>query len=193
MDISSVTSSRIQPAVTTAAAEKENIRTTEQSTGNVDSIALGSAMPDKTFKLAAMNDDSNNLALLAKETDQKLSALANSVEKMKGVLEVIVKSYPPFSSESSERRELLMSYISIRKELLQLTFPPPPPPIYEKIQHQWQDLFQNDGKSSIIKLPEEPGVSAPDSDLAGMVSDLGTLHEGISSVRTNLKQTILTK
>lgn len=194
MDINAITPDRIQPSAAVAApVAAEKTSAPKQSANNKDSISLGAAVSDKAGRLDRLSDGSNSLALRAKETDQKLSILAASIDKMTSALDTIVKNFPPFSPESSARKELLMSYASIRKELLQLTYPPPPPPIYEKIQHQWQELFQQDESSNTIKLPGQPESSTPDSELKGIITDLTALHEGITAVRSDLKQTILTK
>ena len=194
MDIKAITPAQMQPAAAAEApiiAEKTPLP--KPSGTNQDSILLGPSISYKTSQLGFLNDGSNSIALHTKQTDQKLSVAADSIEKMKGTLEDIVKNYPPFSPENSARKELLMSYASIRKELLKLTFPPPPPPIYEKIQHQWQDLFQKDASQNAIKLPGELGSSTPDSDLKATIGELATLHDGIKSVRADLKQSLLTK
>lgn len=196
MDINAITSSQLPSASASAVAvpvPADKTPLPAQSKTSRDSITIGVALSDKTGKLSLLSDGSNSIALQTKETDQKLSILADSIHKMKGALEAIVKNFPPFSLESSDRKDLLMSYASIRKELLQLTFPPPPPPIYEKIQHQWQELFQKDAPSNTIKLPGELGNSTPDSDLKVTIADLITLRDGITSVRSDLKQSLLAK
>ena len=157
-----------------------------------DSITIGAALSSKTGKLSLLSDGSNSIALNTKETDQKLSIVADSIGKMKGAL-VEIKNSPPFPAESSGRKELLMSYASIRKELLQMTVPAPPPPIYEKIQHQWQELFQKGASSNTIKLPGELGSSTPDSGIKAAIADLTAVHDGITSIRTDLKLSLFTK
>ena len=194
MDVKTITAAQIQPAAAAATpVNAEKMPVPKQSKPAKDSISLSSTISDKTGRLESLSDGSNSLALRAKETDQKLSILADSIDKMTEALDAIVKNFPPFSAESSARKDLLMSYASIRKELLQLTFPPPPPPIYEKIQHQWQELFQKDAPSNTIKLPGELGSSTPDSDLKATMADLTTLHDGITSVRSDIKQSLLAK
>ena len=194
MDIKAITPDQIQPVAAATAAITAEKKTVQNQPGpSKDSISLGAAVSDKAGRLNSLSDGSNSLALRAKETDQKLSILAASIDKMTSALDAIVKNFPPFSLESSARKDLLMSYASIRKELLQLTFPPPPPPIYEKIQHQWQELFQKDAPSNTIKLPGELGSSTPDSDLKATMADLTTLHDGITSVRSDMKQSLLAK
>ena len=194
MDVKTITAAQIQPAAAAATpVNAEKMPVPKQSKPAKDSISLSSTISDKTGRLESLSDGSNSLALRAKETDQKLSILADSIDKMTEALDAIVKNFPPFSAESSARKDLLMSYASIRKELLQLTFPPPPPPIYEKIQHQWQELFQKDAPSNTIKLPGELGSSTPDSDLKATMADLTTLHDGITSVRSDMKQSLLAK
>lgn len=194
MDIKAITPAQIQSfAAVVAPITANKLSVAKQSESGKDAISFGAPISAKTGRLSFLNDGSNSIALHAKETDQKLSSAADSIDKMKGALEGIVKNYPPFLPESSERKELLMSYSSLRKELLKLTFPPPPPPIYEKVQHQWQDLFQKDESSSSILLPGELESSTPDSDLKTTISDLTTLHDSIQSVRSDLKQSLLKK
>jgi hypothetical protein len=193
MDITAITPTLPPQAVVAAAPVPAGKTSIPAPSGTrSDSITIGAALSDKTGKLSLLSDGSNSIALNTKETDQKLSILADSIGKMKGAL-VEIKNYPPFPAESSGRQELLMSYASIRKELLQMTFPKPPPPIYEKVQHLWQELFQKGASSNTIKLPGELGSSTPDSGIKAAVADLTTLHDGITSLRSDLKQSLLSK
>ena len=125
MDITAITPTlppQAAVAIAPVLAGKTSIPT-PSGTGR-DSITIGAALSDETGKLSLLSDGSNSIALNTKETDQKLSILADSIGKMKGALEAI-KNFPPFPAESSGRKELLMSYASIRKELLQMTVPAP--------------------------------------------------------------------
>jgi len=193
MDIKAIISPQIPPtaiAVPPVPAGKTSIAIPSGTSS--DSITIGAALSSKTGKLSLLSDGSNSIALHTKETDQKLSIVADSIGKMKGAL-VEIKNFPPFPAESSGRKELLMSYASIRKELLQLTVPAPPPPIYEKIQHQWQELFQKGASSNTIKLPGELGSPTPDSAIKAAIADLTAVHDGITSIRTDLKLSLFTK
>lgn len=194
MEIKTITPVQAQQSTATVAQPTSEKKSGMKQAGiKEDSIALTAPISAKTGRLDSLSDSGNSLALHAKETDQKLTILADSIGKMAGTLDTVIKNFPPFSTENNAREDLLMSYASIRKEILQLTVPLPPPPIYEKTRHQWQELFQQNISSNTIKLPGEIGSSTPDSDLKTTIVDLTALHDRVTSLRTDLKQSFLTK
>ena len=162
----------------------------ESSDNNSDSITITAPIPDKTVQIRDMNELRNATALKVSLTDQKLAAAADVVDKMKGTLEgIIVKNFPPFPAESSDRQKLLMSYISLQKELIQLTLPPPPPAIYEQVKLQWQDLFNNNSPKQ-SRLPAVTESTSSDSGLNAAIGVLSSFSDGISSIRETVKQTL---
>lgn len=154
-----------------------------------DSVTLVSALPDKTLQLGQLAEVSNNTAIKIKETDQKLGAVATVVDRMRQTLGSIIKNYPPFPPESQERMELLMSYASIQKELIQMTVPPPPPHVYEKVKSLWQDLF-SDNSPALPKLSPSLDSGTPDSVIAATVNELDRIYERIGSIRAAVKQSL---
>jgi hypothetical protein len=108
---------------------------------------------------------------------------------MKGTLEAVVKNFPPFSPESSERQKLLMSYISIRKELVRMMVPPPPPPLYEKVKHTWEKLFPAD-TTGLARLPGEMYSGTQDPELRSATIQMKHIQQGITSIRTTIRQSL---
>jgi len=159
-----------------------------QSSDSKDSITITSPIPEKAVQIRDMNELRNTTALKVSLTDQKLAAVADVVDKMKGTLEgIIIKNFPPFPAESSDRQKLLMSYISLQKELIQLTIPPPPPAVYEEVKLQWQDLF-SDNSPKHSRLPAVTESTSSDSGLNAAIGALSSFSDGISSIRDSVKQ-----
>lgn len=207
MDINSIASAK-QPqvaAVTETASAKAQPQSKQQqqklqaiivaadqpqSGDSKDSITISASIPDKAAQIREINDIRNTTALSVSATDQKLTAVANVVDKMKGVLQgIIIKNFPPFPAECSERKQLLMSYLSLQKELIQLTVPPPPSPVYEKVKHQWSDIFTNNSPKE-SSLPVVTERTASDSGLQAAIGELSSMSDGISSIRETVKQTL---
>jgi len=162
-----------------------------QSSDNKDSVTINTPIPDKTVQIRDMSEVSNTTALKVNVTEQKLAAVVDVVDKMKGVLEgIIVKNFPPFPAECSERKQLLMSYLSLQKELIQLTVPPPPPPVYEQVKLHWQDIFTNNSPNQ-SKLPAISDSTMSASDLNAAIGELSKISDGINSVRETVKQTLI--
>jgi hypothetical protein len=67
----------------------------------------------------------NAIAERIRVADKTIESVENYIDKMKAELGRIIKNYPPFPPGSEERVKLLKSYISLRKQIDQLTIPPP--------------------------------------------------------------------
>lgn len=160
-----------------------------QADAGRDSVTITASSPDKTLRLGHLNEGSNSIALQTRASNQQLSAVADAVDKMKGALENVVKNFPPFPPDSSERQKLLMSYISIRKELVKMIVPPPPPPLYEKVKPLWDNLFPADS-SSMSQLPGEMNSRTQDTELRSTIIQLKHIQQDITSIRTTLKQSL---
>lgn len=190
--VTEAASAKAQPQAKQQQQIKPQLVATDQSQSgdSNDSITISAPMPDKAIQIREINDVRNITALSVSATDQKLTAVTNVVDKMKGSLAgIIVKNFPPFPAECSERKQLLMSYLSLQKELMQLTVPPPPAPVYEKVKHQWADIFTNNSPSQ-SKLPVVAESTTSDSGLNAAIGVLNKLSDGISSIRETVKQTL---
>ncbi len=140
-------------------------------------------------KLDSVNEDKNLFATSIRETDKALHEVSNLTVKMKERLEKIVKNYPPFSQDSAERKALLMSYVSLRKEIEKLTFPKPPAPVYENNQKLWDKLDLSDSKKVSETIPSLE-VTSSDSQVQRAVGSLDELQTSLGEGRKELFRTI---
>lgn len=191
--ITEVSPAKAQPQPKQQQQSQQQLKTVvarPQSGDNKDSVTINAPIPDKTVQIRDMSEVSNATALKVNVTEQKLAAVVDVVDKMKVVLEgIIVKNFPPFPAECSERKQLLMSYLSLQKELIQLTVPPPPTPVYEQVKLQWQDIFTNNSpKQSILPVVSDSTTSP--SGLSAAIGELSKISDGINSVREIVKQTL---
>lgn len=160
-----------------------------------DSIQISSATVmknlDTTRAIEEMHARLNERARGVRETNEALNQVTERTVGMQQVLQGIVKNFPPFPPESSERRDVLMSYLSIRKELERLTVPPPPPPVYEHVKHLWEQLFDTNGR---LKIEAAPDVRTDESDagVRGVLDALATTTERVA-LMSNLMTDALVK
>lgn len=129
----------------------------------------------------------NTMATNLRQTQETLNSSSAIIKKMKDKLDTIVKNFPPFSIDSKERMELLMSYSGLQKEIRSLMVPPPPPPVYEKVQHLWQSLFA--AQDGTIPAPELP-LTVPDSHVKIAAKQLDSLSEQIGVVKDALSASV---
>jgi len=59
-----------------------------------------------------------------RKADVTMDTIGKILAKMKSQLETIVKNYPPFPKDSSERVRMLESFAALKKEIEKLTIPP---------------------------------------------------------------------
>lgn len=76
-------------------------------------------------KVIGANDQAQAVARQIREVDETMRQVEGHVQQMKTTLEDVVKVFPPYPKESTERIEALKQFSSIRKMIDQLTFPPP--------------------------------------------------------------------
>lgn len=129
---------------------------------------------DTVRAIEQMHARLNQLVKGVRETNEGLDRASDMTDQMQTELQQIVKNYPPFSADSPERQRILMSYVSIRKEMERLMVPPPPAPVYEKVQGMWETLFDGNGK---IKSDQLPVVDSTSSD--GKVKEAATMLDKV--------------
>lgn len=156
-----------------------------------DKISIQLEVPRKTLEtlqqFGQVGDFLNTMATNLRKTQETLKASSVVIDKMREKLDTIVKNYPPFSTDSKERMEILMSYSGLQKEIRNLMVPPPPPPVYEKVQHLWQSLFSaQDGTIPAQQLP----IDVPDSHVKLAAKQLDSLSEQIGLVKDALINTV---
>jgi hypothetical protein len=67
--------------------------------------------------------------------------------------------------------------------------PAPPTPVYEKIQHLWEDLFS--GPNNTIQTPTLP-LDVPDSHIKAAASQLDSISGQIGLLQNALGNTVKT-
>lgn len=156
-----------------------------------DKVSIRLDVPRKTLEtlqqFGQLGDFLNTMATNLRNTLETLKASSAVIDRMKEKLDTIVKNYPPFSIESKERMDLLMSYSGLQKEIRSLMIPPPPPPVYEKVQHLWESLFS--AQDGTIPAPQLP-VDVPDSHVKLAAKQLDSLSEQIGTVREALSNSV---
>lgn len=145
---------------------------------------------DTVKAIEQMHKRLNELVSGVRETNEQLNKAAEQVAQMQGNLMSIVKNYPPYPIESMERRDLLMSYMSLRKEIESLMVPPPPQPVYEKVRSMWEAMFAQNGQLQAIAVPAlEAGSS--DTQVQNAAVQLGSVSEQLAGLSDQVTQALL--
>jgi uncharacterized protein YoxC len=143
------------------AATDESAKAALKDRVTVESSPVTATALDTLKSLEGLQKRSNELAQDIRATSKNISAVTDLVTKMQSSLASITKNFPPFNVESQERQQILMSYVSIRKELEKMTIPPPPSPLYENVSNIWNKSIAKDG----TLLPEAvPALQTDSSD-----------------------------
>lgn len=172
----------------------------------VDAGSQGTAKPDDQVSLAtspitrknldvgqAIELGHTKLNLLIKgvgATNEELGRTAGQVSRMNVNLATIIKNNPPFPPDSEQRKELLMSYASIRQEIIKMTVPAPPPPVYEKVKGAWSSLFGQDGKILHYAVPELQATSS-DSEVQYAAKSLDTTGETLANLSSGITRALV--
>lgn len=136
-------------------------------------------------RLGSFNEEKNLIAKNIRSSSEALSKASDLVDGLKENLGKIIKNYPPFPQDSAERKEILMGYISLRKEILSMTFPPPPAPVYEKNTSLWDKLGYTETGSMASSVPEISST-ATDAEVLAASKTLGDLGSDMATARKEL-------
>ena len=171
------------------AASKEN--TVQSIAGDKVSInvELNKHTVDTLQKMGNISDFLNSAAISLRQTNEGLKETSNIVTIMKTALDNIIKNYPPYTFESKERINLLMSYFALKKQIMSLMIPAPPQLVYEKVKHLWEDLFSGPGNS--IQTPTLP-LDAPDSHVNAAAKQLDVISSQIGLVQESMSNSVMT-
>ena len=135
-----------------------------------------------------ISDFLNSVATNLRQTNEGLKETSAVVAEMKNSLDKIIKNYPPYSIESKDRIDQLMSYSSLRKQIMSMEFPAPPPPLYEGVKHLWEDLFS--GADKTLQTPALP-QDAPDSHVAAAAKQLDVISSQIGLVQDSISSAVI--
>ena len=136
-------------------------------------------------RLDTFHEEKNLQARNIRSVADSLAKVSDVVGGMNETLAKIVKNYPPFPPDSSERKDLLMSYISLRKEILGMTFPPPPQPLYEKNTSLWDKLGAADNGNIASSLPQL-SASASDAEVIAASKAMTQLGSVVTTAQSEL-------
>jgi archaellum component FlaC len=165
---------------------------TIQSIGG-DKVSIQIEIPKKTVdtlqRMGNISDLLNSVATSIRQTSEGLKQASNIVEDMKTSLDNIIKNYPPFSLVNQERINQLMSYSSLKKQIISLMVPAPPTPVYEKVQHLWEDLFS--GSNNTIQTPTLP-LDVPDTHIKAAATQLNVISDQVGLLQDALGNSIKT-
>jgi len=155
-----------------------------------DQVRLSSSVTVKNLDtvkaIEQMHARMNQLVKGTRETNEALNQVAEQVNFMQSNLASILKNFPPFPLDSKERQELLMSYTSIRQEMMRMTVPQPPPPLYEEVKHEWSKTVGQNGQILPSAVPpleagsSDPQVAAAATQLDKTGASLADLSSGIT-------------
>jgi len=152
-----------------------------------DSVSV--AVPASTKSLERLESVTNELNQVAKQlraTDTALQERQSLISRMKVELTKITKNYPPFPMESDERKEILMSYRSLRQFIEKLIVPPPPDPIYKQEKHLWDKLTTQDVATAAAP---DLALTASDGQVASALESLGADQLTVENGRDALAKT----
>jgi hypothetical protein len=170
------------------ASADQKTKSTQGAGGDPVSVSLQRSS-STMGKLGNVNEKTNLLATGIRETDKALSDVSKVATKMKDRLETIVKNYPPYPQDSSERKKLIMSFALLRREIEKMTFPKPPASLYENNQKLWGKLDFTDTKKLAEAIPPLDETSS-DSQVRRTIGSLDALQTSLGEGRKELYRTI---
>ncbi len=131
----------------------------------------------------------NQLVNDTRATNEALNKATGWLDQMQTNLTAITKNYPPFPLQDTKRKDLLMSYASIREEIVKMTVPAPPAPTYEKVKGMWSSLFGQNGQILPHAVPELHATSG-DNEVKAAVTTLGTTGDRLAAISAGVTQTL---
>lgn len=154
---------------------------------NINSSPVTVNAMETLKSLDKLQGRSNELAQNIRATDKNISSITDFINQMQSSLSSITKNFPPFNIESKDRQQILMSYISIRQELIKMMVPPPPPPIYQNVSEIWKNVVDEGGEIVSDAIPALQ-TNSSDSQVAlaerKLLETQGSLAEIKTAVNT---------
>lgn len=181
-----------QPAPTSDASKD----TSTASAGNekTDQIQFSNSTTlknlDTVKAIEQLHNKMNVLIKGVRATNEALNSASEQTGRMSDTLVEITKNYPPFPVGSKERQELLMSYTSIRQEIMKMTFPAPPAPIYEKVKSTWDSMFAQNGQMLASAVPALENNS-PDTLVQQTLQQVQATSNALGSLSSSTTQALV--
>jgi hypothetical protein len=182
-----------EATVNSSAALQVYKQQSREQSAPVDTVQLKATSTlknlDTVKAIEQMHIRLNDLVKGVRQSNEALNTAVEQVSEMQGNLMAIVKNYPPYPIESMERRELLMSYMSLRKEIESLMLPPPPQPVFEKVRSMWEAMFSSNGQLQASAVPALDAGSG-DKQVQEAAAQLGKLGEQFSALSDTITQSL---
>lgn len=134
----------------------------------------------------------NELATGVRASNEGLTKASEQIGKMQNTLQGVTKMYPPYATDSEARQAIMMSYISLRKEIESLMVPKPPVPIYEKNKHMWDSLFAENGQIQPQAVPKLD-ASSTDKQIKDATVTLDKTGQQLVSSSTDITNSLLSR
>jgi len=144
---------------------------------------------DTVRAIEQMHNRMNQQIKAVRQTNEAINQQADNIEKMTTTLNSIIKNFPPFPLDSKERQEILMSYTSIRKEILKMTVPPPPLPVYEQVKEVWKSVLGENGQLQSGAVPALQ-TDSPDSAVRDAIGGLGRSAQSLATLSSAVTQSL---
>jgi hypothetical protein len=145
-----------------SAAATESV--SSQNSSETDNVRFSNPITMKNLDtvkaIEQLHSQMNQLITGVRQTNESLNSTTEQVNRMSAPLEEITKIYPPYPVDSKKRQELLMSYTSIRQEILKMTVPAPPPAVYDRVKSTWDSLFTQNSQIHSSAVPALEGSSS---------------------------------
>lgn len=145
---------------------------------------------DTVKAIEQMHARMNQMVKGARETNEEINKLSEQISQLQGNI-TTMKNFPPFPVDSKERQEILMSYSSIRQEILRMTVPNPPAPLFEQVKDLWNSTFGQNGQMLASAVPaleagsNDKQLQATAGQLEKIGQNLADLSSGITHALIN--------
>lgn len=144
---------------------------------------------DTVRAIEQMHSRINQQIKAVRETNEMLNQQADSIEKLTTALNTIMKNFPPFPIDSKERQEILMSYTSIRKEIMKMLVPPPPSQVYEQVKNTWKTVLGENGQLQPHAVPALQSDSS-DAALGDAANGLNQTAQTLASLSSSITESL---
>jgi len=153
----------------------------------------------------------NEVAGSIRKADVTMDTIGRILAKMKSHLETIVKNYPPFPKDSSERVRMLEGFAALKREIQRLTVPPDDDgaarimgdPAAVPDAGDWEVAVGGSGQKMVIHsqpvhtgpsgldIPDLPN-DATDEEVAMMAKKINTAEKTLQLRRSGLATNTIT-
>lgn len=174
-------------AESTAAYAAQGIAATSDRVQITSTVTLKNV--DTVRAIEQMHTRMNQQIKAVRQTNEIINQQADNIEKLTTTLNTIMKNFPPFPMDSKERQEILMSYASIRQEIMKMMVPPPPVPVYEQVKEVWKSVLGENGQLQPGAVPALQ-TDSQDSAVRDAASGLGRSAQSLATLSSAVTQSL---